>query len=80
MTTGTELWEVHECNKPEHLRKKLKCVRETHCRERKQAQKRERFETTAVVQGVMVEMWEYDHEGYVFVFGHKVSADVQTHE
>ena len=40
----------------------LQYVQETHCRERKQAQKGERVETTAVVQRVMVKTSEYDDD------------------
>ena len=38
----------------------LQRVQETHYRERKQVQKRERVETTALLQRVMVETSEYD--------------------
>ena len=41
MTTGTEIWEGDECNKPRHLQKGLHCVQETHCPERKQARRKE---------------------------------------
>ena len=57
----------------------LQCVQETHCRKRKKS-KRERVETTAVVQGVMVVTWEHEDEDCVFEFGHEVSADVQRRE
>ena len=40
MMIGTECWESHECNKPGQLRKDCS-VQETHCRERKQAQRKE---------------------------------------
>ena len=53
--TGIERWECHECSKLGHLRTDCSV-----CRERKQAQKRERVEATAVVQRVMVETSEYD--------------------
>ena len=39
-----------------------------------------RVETTAVVQGAIVDTWEYDDEDYVFVSGDEVSADVQRRE
>ena len=42
--------------------------------------KGKRAETTAVVQGVMVETWKYEDEDYVFEFGHEVTADVQRRE
>ena len=58
----------------------LQCAQEQHCREKTSLKERERVETTAVVQEVMVETWEYDDEDHVFVFGHEVSADVQRHE
>ena len=41
---------------------------------------RERVETAAVVQGAMVETWEYDEENCAFAFGDEVSADVQRCE
>ena len=34
--------------------------------------KGERLETTAVLQGAMVEVWEYADEDYVFAFGDEV--------
>ena len=40
----------------------------------------ERVETNAVVQGSMVEAWEYDEERYVFVLGNEVNAGVQRRE
>ena len=57
--------------------KGLLCVQETHCRERKQKRK---SETSAAVQGAMVETWEYAEEVYVFAFGEAVIAAVQRPE
>ena len=48
--------------------------------EKENKPKGERVETNAVVQGSMVETWEYDDEGYVFVFGDAVNAGVQRRE
>ena len=42
--------------------------------------KGEKVETTSVVQGAMVQMWEYADEDHVFVFRDEVSADVQRRE
>ena len=78
MTAGTELWEAHECNKPGHLRKDCS-VYKKRIAEKGNKPKGESVETTAVVQGAMVETWEYDEE-YVFVFGDEVSADLQRRE
>ena len=71
MTTGTELC-LDVCERT------AVCSRYT--LQKKETSPKERVETTAAVQGVMVETWEYDDEDYVFVFGHEVSADVQRHE
>ena len=47
---------------------------------RKETIPKERVGTTAVVQGAMVETWEYAEENSVFAFGDEVSADVQRRE
>ena len=60
--------------------KGLQCLQRTHCRGKKQTQRRERVETTAVVQGEMVERWEHADRDCVFACGHEVSANVQRRE
>ena len=42
--------------------------------------KGESVETTAVVQGALVEMWEYADEDFVLAFGDEAIADVQRRE
>ena len=71
MMAGIERWASHECNKPGQLQTDYSVYKKRIA---------ERTETTAVVQGVMVETWEYEDEDYVFEFGHEVSADVQRRE
>ena len=59
MMTGIERWESHECNKPGQLRKdRSVCKKRT--AEKGNKPKGKRVETTAVVQGVMVETLECD--------------------
>ena len=55
--TGIERWESRECNKPGHLRTDC-CVYKKRIAER--GNNTESVETTAVVQGVMVETLEYE--------------------
>ena len=49
MMAGIERWESRECNKPRHLQTDYSVDKKRIA---------ERTETTAVVQGVMVETWE----------------------
>ena len=71
MMAGIERWESHECNKPGQLQTDYSVYKKRIA---------ERIETSSVVQGVMVEMWEHEDEDFVFEFGHEVSADVQRRE
>ena len=41
---------------------------------------KEKVETSAAVQGAMVETWEYNEEDYVFAFGEAVIAAVHRPE
>ena len=41
---------------------------------------KENVETSAAVQGAMVETWEYGEEDYVFAFGEAAIAAVQRPE
>ena len=59
MMTGVESWESREGNKPGQLRKDCS-VYKKRIAEKGNKPKGERVETTAVVQGVMVETSEYD--------------------
>ena len=59
MMTGTERWESHECNKPGQLIKDCS-VYKRRIVEKENKPKGKRVETTAVVQGVMVETLKYD--------------------
>ena len=70
MVAGTERWESHECNKPGQLQTDYRVYKKRIAGGTEEA----------VVQGVMVETWEYEDEDYVFEFGHEVSADVQRRE
>ena len=57
---GVERWESHECNKPGHLRTDCSfCKKRIAEKGNKHNRERERVETTAVVQRVMVETSEY---------------------
>ena len=58
MMAGIERWECHECNKTGQMRKDCS-VYEKRIAETGNKPKGKRVETTAVVQGVMVEMLEY---------------------
>ena len=53
MTAGTELWEAHECNKPGQLRKNHSVYKKGN------NPKGKIVETAAIVQGAMIERWEY---------------------
>ena len=59
MMIGVERWELHECNKPGQLRKDCS-VCNKRIAEKGNKPRGKRVETTAVVQGVMVETLEYD--------------------
>ena len=67
------------CNKPRQLQTDCSVCKKR-IAEKGNKPRGKRAETTAVVQGVMVETWEYDDEDYVFEFGHEVSAAVQRRE
>ena len=71
-----EIRVCHECNKPGHLRRDC-FVYKTHIAEKRH---KEKVETSAAVQGAMVETWEYAEEDYVFAFGEAVIAAVQRPE
>ena len=66
---GIERWESHECNKPGQS--------QTDCSGYKKSIA-ESVETTAAVQGVIVETWEYEDEDSVFEFGQEVQRR-ETH-
>ena len=51
-----------------------------HVDEKENKPKGERVGTNAVVQGSIVEKWEYDDEWYVFVFGDEMNVGVQRRE
>ena len=59
MMTGIERWESHECNKPGKLRKDCSVYKRL-IAEKGSKPKGKRVETTAEVQGVMVETLKYD--------------------
>ena len=59
LMTGIERWESHECNKPGQLRKYCSVCKKR-IAEKGNKPKGKRVETTAVVQGVMVETLVYD--------------------
>ena len=66
MMAGIERFEFHECNKLGQLQTVFSVYKKSIAG---------KTETTAVVQAVVAETWEY--EDYVFEFGHEVVADVQ---
>ena len=59
MMTGIERRESHDCTKPGQLRTDCS-VHKKHIAEKGNKPKGKRVETTAVVQGVMVDTSEYD--------------------
>ena len=61
MTAGTGVWASHECDKTGQLRKDCSVCKKR-VDEKENTPKGERVETNAVVQGSMVESWEYDDE------------------
>ena len=66
MTAGTQLLGGSRVQQAWTFAKGLQCLQRTHCRGKKQTQRRERVETTAVVQGKMVERWEHADRDCVF--------------
>ena len=77
---GKETRVCHECNKPGHLRKDCTVYKK---RMAEKGGNKEKTRTTAavqgataVVQGAMVETWEYTEDDYVFAFGEAVIATV----
>ena len=73
---GKETRVCHECNKPGHLRKDCFVYK------KRMAEKgsKDKVETTAAVQGAMVETWEYTEDDYVFAFGEAANAAVERPE
>ena len=66
----------HVCNKPGHLRKDCSV-----CKKRiAEKGNKEKAETSAAVQGAMVETWEYAEDDYVFASGESVIGAVQRPE
>ena len=58
----------------------LQCACKKRIAEKGKKPKGKKIETTAVVQGVMVDTWKYEDETMSSSFGHEVSADVQRRE
>ena len=73
---GKETRVRHECDEPTHLRKDCSVYKKRFAVKGN----KEKVETSAAVQGAMVETWEYIEEDYVFAFGEAVIAAVQTRD
>ena len=74
---GKETRVCHECNKTGHLRQDCTVYKK---RTAEKGGNKEKIDTTAAVQGAMVETWEYTEDDYVFAFGEAVIAAVQRPE
>ena len=73
---GKETRVCHECNKLGHLRNDCRVYKKRIAGKGN----KEKVETTAAVQGVMVEAWEYIDKNYVFAIGEAAIAAVQRPE
>ena len=74
--TDKETRVCQECHKPGHLRKDFSVYKKRIAEKGNKV----KVETSAAVQGAMVETWEYAEDDYVFSFGEAVIAAVQRAE